>query len=255
MAARGALRPVSLRRCVGDRSLCRLGRNIFRGKSLGLFASLYAGAFAAMAVAITWRLRQGGARFGRIVLLFGLVVSVLPGFLPDSWLSFRAPVALRNPEKFAVLIVFALAVLSALAADRLEKAQARSRWLLAVGALLAVAGGRGCARSGARGPHRGGRSGSGSAREWIAAARLPNALAEAGLLWTLALVGAGLLISRRPAVRALALALVSLSPIAANRRIARTYRVDETFAPTPFARWVRRWIPRGNTECWGSLSS
>src|SRR5207247_4660042 len=70
-----------------------------------------------------------------------------------------------------------------------------------------------------------------------AARLLPMALAEGGLLWMATVVALDLL--RRESRPHLAAAGVirTLVPIAADRRIARSFRDDRVLGPTPFARF------------------
>ncbi|HVE66607.1 MAG TPA: hypothetical protein VNC59_08500, partial [Thermoanaerobaculia bacterium] len=77
----------------------------------------------------------------------------------------------------------------------------------------------------------------------IASRELPPALAEAGLLWVLTVVALERL--ARPGGRGLVAALVLLTivPIAANRRIARTVRAEELLSPGPYARAIGRLDP------------
>ncbi|MFN2386307.1 MAG: hypothetical protein ABR576_08485 [Thermoanaerobaculia bacterium] len=200
----------------------------FGGKALGMFATLYAGALAAIAVVETWKRRAAGLRFARALGLVCLLLAVLPSLMPPAWSRLQSPLALRNPEKLAIGLSLALAVLAAHAIDAFRADGKRRRWLLGAGAALALAAGAfawsGRADVSARG--------KGTA----------HALADAGLLWmATVLAAAGLRSSRR----ASALSLIALTavPIAANRRIAATFRADEIFAPTPFARRLDRADP------------
>src|SRR6185295_3054496 len=92
--------------------------------------------------------------------------------------------------------------------------------------------------------------GSGSAAS-TAAATLAPALAEAGLFWTLT-VAALVLLRLRARVAAFAgLATLTLVPIAADRRIARTFSQTEVFSATPFAREISRADPEGRYRTLG----
>jgi hypothetical protein len=223
------------------------GWSVFRNKAMGIFTTLYAGAFALVALPAAWRLRTPGARFGRILLLLSLVLAVPPSLVRvDSRLGLlHSPLPLRNPEKFAVAIVFALAILSALALDRLRQTARRPRWPLAVAALLTA-----LAAGAALFPEEAGRLAVGAiggspSRVAIASGALPAAFAEGGLLWAATVIALDLL--RRPSRRAMACSLVLLTavPIVAGRRIARTHTEAEVFAPTPFARRLQRADPEG----------
>jgi hypothetical protein len=218
---------------------------VHHGRVLGLFPTLYAGAFAVIAVVVARRSRERGARFARLLLAACLAVSVAPALLPDALGGVPSPLPLRNPEKLAVGAVFALAVLAAVAFDAWRERPGRlGGWIAAGGALAALAA------VVASNPLGAGRVavalvGTDPSRAPDAARTLPLALAEAGLLWMLTVVSLGLLASRRRGAAVAAAALLVLAPIAANRRIARAFREDEVFAPTAYARWVARRDPAG----------
>src|SRR5262249_58787232 len=78
---------------------------IFRGKSVGLFATLYCGAFAVIALFSSGGIRSRGARAGLALFWFGFVGSVLPSLVPAAWAQAKSPIALRNPEKLAVAMI------------------------------------------------------------------------------------------------------------------------------------------------------
>lgn len=219
---------------------------LFHGKSIGLFPTLYAGAFAVMAVPIAWRSRERGARFARVVLVAGLASSILPSLLPASWQNWSSPLPLRNPEKFAVAIVFALALFVALAWDQWQQRPGRLRAAIAAGAVLAAA-----AVACAWDPAAAGRAALravGGAPELVerASAHLASAFAEAGLLWMATVIALGILAKpeRRGGIVG-ALLLLTLVPVLANRKIARSFREEEVFAPTAFARYMSRHDPQG----------
>ncbi|HEY1250878.1 MAG TPA: hypothetical protein VGH97_06785 [Thermoanaerobaculia bacterium] len=222
------------------------GQTILHGKSLGLFPTLYAGAFAVMAVPIAWRSAERGARFARVVLAAGLASSVLPSLVPSGWRSWSSPLPLRNPEKFAVAIVLALALFAALAVDAWRRSPGRMRWPLAAGAAIAAV-----AVACAWDPDAAGRLalravGGAQAVAGRASGSLASAFAEAGLLWMATVVALGLLARRggRAGISAAVLLLTAV-PVLANRKIARSFREEEVFAPTPFARYVIRHDPEG----------
>src|SRR5512143_106082 len=77
---------------------------IFRGNSVGLFSTLYAGAFAAVAVVSGWRSGRPGTRFARAIIVFAGVVAIVPSLIPASWEGVTSPLPLRNPEKFAAVL-------------------------------------------------------------------------------------------------------------------------------------------------------
>jgi hypothetical protein len=85
--------------------------------------------------------------------------------------------------------------------------------------------------------------GAGGEKVSLASRRLPPALAEGGLLWLATILAVAGLSGRRQAVNSLCLGLLSLVPVAANRRIAQTFREAEVFAPTAFARALDRRDP------------
>ena len=227
------------------------GWPVFHGKAMGMFTSLYAGGFAAAAVLLTWRQRTRGARFARVLLLFAAAVSMLPSLTPKSWGSISAPLPLRYPEKLAVAAMFAFAVLAGLGVDALRSRRPRLRWAIVVGAGFALAAGFAALVPDAAGRLAAASVGADPAFAKVAGDLLPFALAEAGLLWmatALAMDGLG-----RGTSGALAIALVLLTavPILANRRIARSFREDELFAPTAFARLMRKADPAGEYRTLG----
>lgn len=231
--------------------LAILGWRVFGSKPMGFFASLYAGALAVVAVAVMWNRNTRGARFARALLLVGLAASVGPSLFPKSWDELPSPVPLRYPEKFAVASIFALAILAGIAVDQLRKAERLPRWLSGVGALLAL-----LAAAAALFPDVVGHVayllfGGTPGMAAIAGRQLSLALAEGGLLWMATVVALSML--RRPQEVSFGIALLLLTavPIAANRKIARTFRQDEVFSPTPFARFVAKADPSGSFRTLG----
>jgi hypothetical protein len=227
------------------------GWPLFHFKQLGFFSSLYAGAFAVIALATTRRSRESGARFARLLFLAALAACVLPSLLPAAWGSLPSPVALRYPEKFAAAMILALGILSALAFDFFRRPADPPRWPLTAGLLLALLAAAAfffplpCGRLAAR------VIGAGPALAGVAARELPAALTEAGLLWIATVVALEALKGQRRRGLFLSLALLTLVPIAANRRIARTFPEDVLFAPTPFARFQERADPAGSFRAIG----
>ena len=217
--------------------------SLFHGKAMGLFNSLYAGAFAVVAVVTGWRSRQKGGRFARYLFLLALSVTVLPSLIPTRWAGFQSPLPLRNPEKFAVVLVLALAIFSGLAFDRLRAEAVRRRWVLAVGVVLSAASVAAALFPGATGRFATFVIPGNEEMTARAGRYLPGALAEGGLYWAATVVA--LLLLRRQGRTAVAasLALLTLVPVAANRKIARTLTEQELFSPTPFARAVLRRDP------------
>ncbi len=230
------------------------GWPLFRGRAMGIFDTLYCGAFAVIAVGASWKLRERGARFGRALLLVSLAFAVPPGLVPIGWAAgIPSPLPLRNPEKLAVAVVLAFAILAAFGFDAYCRSARRPpRWTLAVGALLALAAVFAAAAPGAAAGLAvraiGGNPAVVGAR---AQSSLPLALAEAGLLWMASVVAIDLV--GRPGRGALtaAVVLLTLVPIEANRRIARSFREEAVFGETAFARLVQKRDPAGEYRTLG----
>ena len=223
------------------------GWSVFREKAMGIFPTLYSGAFAVVAVAVGWRSRASGARFARVLLLLALAAAVPPSLVPlySKIGRLPSPIPLRNPEKFSVAIVFALAILAGIAWDRLRSSGRPPRWVLGMTALLTAA-----AAGSALDPAVAARAAValvGEIPHHLAAAadQVPRALAEGAFLWAMTLVAVDRLSRNRPAGRSVALLLLTLVPIAANRKIARTLSEAEVFSPTLFARVLSRVDPEG----------
>ena len=221
--------------------------SIHRGRVMGLFPTLYAGAFALIAVFVAWKSRARGARFARVLLLAALVVSVAPSLLPARWGNLSSPLPLRNPEKLAVAIAFALAILAGIAFDAWRERPRRLAVLIGVGGLFAA-----LALAAAFFPEAAGRFairavGADPARLSVAARSLAFALAEAGLSWMATVVALDLLgaARRRRGAALAAVILLTAVPIAANRKIARTFPEADVFGPTAFARYVAKQDPEG----------
>lgn len=226
------------------------GGPVHNYRGMGLFGTLYVGAFPVIAAAALWRTRKPGLRFARALLVLALLVSVLPTFLPQAWGAWQSPLPLRNPEKFAVALVLALSIFGARGFDVLRE-RARPRGVLAVAVLLTA-----LAAAAALWPGVAGRLGAdlfGGEAPFPdrAAASLPFALSAAGLLWVATLVALSLL-RRGGRARIAALALLTVVPIAANRPIARTGPEIATLGPTPFARMIARADPAGSYRTLGA---
>ena len=219
------------------------GWTVFHGRPAGLFATLYVGALAVVGLAGGGG-RARGLTFARVLLGLALLMSVPPSLAPAAWGDARSPIALRNPEKFAVAMTFALALLAALGADRFRRRRVPG-WTLGVGIGLALFSAASALFPQAAGAAAVRLIGEDVRLSERAGTLLAPSLAEAGLLWCATLVALDL--SRAPgrAATAASLLLLTLVPIAANRRIARTYREEELFAPTPFARLLQRRDPPG----------
>src|SRR4030095_2046759 len=57
------------------------GWSVFRNKALGVFTTLYAGAFALVALSSAWKLRVPGARFARVLFVLSLALAVPPSLV------------------------------------------------------------------------------------------------------------------------------------------------------------------------------
>lgn len=221
-------------------------KSVFGGRPIGLFTTFYCGAFALVSLAATRRSSERGVRFARAVLWTGLFVSVLPSLAPRGWASWRSPVALRNPEKLVVAVVFGLAILAAFGVDRLRRHRPRREWTLGVAVLLtlgALAASLLSTRSNGFGV-----SALGADRGFagVALRQLPAALAEAGLAWVLTAVAVDLL--GRGARGRLLAAMIILTAVllGTDRRVARTFPESEAFPPSAFARMIERRDPAGD---------
>jgi hypothetical protein len=215
------------------------GRLAFRN----FFATLYAGALAAIAGVVVARGSRPGDRFARAFFVLSVAAASLPAFVPRAWGSRGAPLPLRYPEKFSVGIVFALSLAAGLAFDRLRAAGRAPRWTLPAGALLAILGAVAALLPGPAGRLAAAAIGCPPASAHEASAQLPPALAEAGLLWMTTVVALEAL--GRPKALAAGLLLLTAVPVAANRRVARTYPEEAVLSPTRFARIVSRRDPGG----------
>jgi len=212
-----------------------------RGHPLGLFSTIYTGALGVLAVVALWRDAARGVRFSRAFLGLGVFIGVLPSLIPPRLWAMPAPVALRNPEKFAVAIVFALSLLSALVIDRLRTWDRLPRWWLLFGvglAVMAVAAGLMPSAAGQIAVSLWGGDKAAAARE------VPPSLAEAALLWMWTVFA--LEIYRSTRLRSWAsLSLLALVPIFATRKIVELARPEDAFAPTAFARMQQKKDPHG----------
>jgi hypothetical protein len=227
-------------------------RAVFHGKALGLFATLYAGAFAVVGALTARRERARGARFARVLALTVLVVSVTPSLLPASWGRLASPLSLRNPEKFAVGLALALAILGALAFDRFRKLAPRPRGMLVAAKILCLIAALSWLWPDAAGRFALRFTGDASGPARLAGEKLAIAFAEAGLLWIATLLALEALRALPRAGLPVCLALLTICPIAANRRIATTFREEALFSPTPFARFLRRADPQGAYRTMGA---
>ena len=221
------------------------GTAALAGRASGFFSSLYAGALPVIAVVATRRSSARGMRMSQALIALGLAMAVPGSFLPEAWKGWSSPLPLRHPEKCAVAIVLGLAVIAALGWDRLRERGRIPTWTLFVGGGFAV-----IAASARLFPFPLGRAavgiaGRGPADAATAATQLAGSIAEGGLLWMTTVVALWLF-SRRSGGLVISLILLTAVPIAANRRIARTFREEEVFAPTAFARALARADPGGS---------
>ena len=227
-------------------------RNVFHGKAIGLFTTLYAGGFAVIGAVALRRERPRGARFGRILGLVALVLAVAPSLIPAGWRNFPSPIPLRNPEKFAVGLSLALAILAGLAFDRFRRAPMKSRGVVFVAVVLCLFAAAARLWAEPVGQAALKLVGESSGAERLAGEKLAAAFAEAGLLWVATLLALESLRLPSAAGPAVSLVLLTLMPVAANRRIAQTSREEAVFAPTPFARYLEKTDPHGEYRTLGA---
>jgi hypothetical protein len=238
------------------------GWSLFSGKMIGLFLTLYAGSLSAIALVVTWPLRTPAVRLGRFLVAAAVVLSASWFLIPVGWREHAAPLALRNPEKFALLLPFGLALLSGAALDALgDVARPRlPRWILGVGiGLTAVAV---AAAVWPRAAARIGLAAIAATRTRtdlvdVAARELPFALTEGASLWIATALGLDWARSRRAptsASRLAGLALLTLVPIAATRRIGWTFRQEEVFAPPAAVRWMAKRDPENRYRTLGEMA-
>ena len=227
------------------------GQPVFHGKTVGLFATLYAGALGPIALFAAAASGIRGGRFARWFFGLSAAAAVLPSLVPPAFYSRSVPVALRFPEKFSIAIVFALAFLAGAAVDGFRQQPHRAGWILGVAAALAA-----CAVAARLFPDAAARLGTGlagspPASRGVAALRIAPALVEGAILWTATAGALMLLALPSRGLRMAGLLVLTAVPLAANRRIARTARGDEVLSPTPFARFLRREDPDGRYRVLG----
>ena len=210
-----------------------------------LYSTMYCGAFAVVALVALWRDRERGARFARALVAAAAFLAIVFRYVPESVRDRASWIPLRHPEKFSTAIALGLAVLAALAVDRFRAGGKRPRWVLGAAALLALIAVLAAVWPGQVGGRAVGATGASPDRAFEAGRTLAAAFAEAGLLWTLSLIALELLPGSRARLFA-GVALLTLVPIAANRRIARTAHEASVFGPPTLARVVGRMDPRGD---------
>jgi hypothetical protein len=221
------------------------GWPIYHFRQLGFFTSLYAGAFAVIALVAMRRQRIAGALFARVLFAAGLGVCVLPSLLPARWGGADSPLPLRYPEKFAVSLVFALAVLAGAAFDLFRRTPPKARWTVSVGALLAALAAGVLLFPGPSGWLAVSLIGADDSLARTAARLLPEALAEGGLLWMVTVIALDLVGKGGRGPLGVSIALLTLVLITADRKIARTFPEADLLAPTPFARFLQHADPGG----------
>jgi hypothetical protein len=244
---------------------------VFHGRGTGFFSSLYAGALAVIAlVAIPWRKPRAkpsspktahgtpstapGIRFGRFLLLGGLLLSVPPSLLPDFVAGSPSPLPLRYPEKFGVAIACALAILTGLVFESLRRPGWKARWTIWVGAALGFAA---LALSLSLPATR-------DAVMLLTGVDLPYAnraarvigpaFVEGAFYWMATVVALDLLRRGTRRASAAGLVLLTLVPVLATSKIAQTHPEDRLLGPTPFARFLARADPAGSYRALGEGS-
>jgi hypothetical protein len=256
---------------------------VFHGKGIGFFSSFYAGALAVVAFVATRRrkakpaaaprrpagakkaarppekaapsfeARPRGVRFARFLIYAALIIAVPPHFLPNSLATATSPFPLRYPEKFGVVIVFGLAILTGLAFESLRR-PARRPWVIAVGAAITLlALGTWISQEGTRDAVML-LTGVDLPYGKRASTVLPRAFIEAGLLWMATVVGLDLLQKGTKRTLAAALAIFTLVPILADAKIAQTYDQDYLIGPTPLVWYLRKNDPAGEYRALGEAS-
>lgn len=221
------------------------GWQIFSGRMMGLFQTLYAGALGLIALAASRRLRTPAVRFGKFLVLIAILFSVTPSLIPSSWRDRLVPVALRSPEKLAVLLAFGLAMLCGFAFDSLRARARLPRWILPAGvalallAIIATAAPRTAARVALESTR------SGSEQISVASRELPRALTEAALFWIVTAAALELTRSVHRPVWLAGLGLLTAVPVAATRRIGWTFGEEEVFAPPKLMRFLAKHDPQG----------
>ena len=213
------------------------GREVFRN----FFTSLYCGSFALVALAAGRGAR--GSRFAAGLAAAAAALACVGVFAPESVRALPSPLPLRYPEKAALALTLALAVQAGLGFDRIATAPRRAAGMaLGAAAVLAIlAGASVLSPSAVEGVAK---AFGASARAGMeAAAQVPPALAEAGLLWAATFLAIALLGPSSSRRRITAAAILAAVPILATRRIARTDSDAGVFPPTAFAKAVARSDP------------
>jgi hypothetical protein len=220
------------------------GIEILRGKSVGFFTTFYCGAFALICLSRAAKFRGSGMRFALSLLLLTIAAAVLPSFIPSSWGELPSPLPLRFPEKFCVALPLGLSIVAATGLDYWRRHRLSSAWALGVGAGLAVVAL--LCRLFPIAAANVAMTLTSTSSGWapVASRSLAGAFAEAGILW-MATVVAMRGLGGSPGPFLISLGILTLAPIAANRRIAHTFRQEALFAPPAFVRYLDRKDPEG----------
>jgi hypothetical protein len=183
-------------------------------------------------------------QFARAFFVTGLLLSVLPSLAPSSWGSRSSPLPIRYPEKFVIASVFALAIVAAHGFETFRRKGGSNHWILVTGGMFAAA-----AAAATLFPLSVARLATGSlgappSSIPLALAQIRYDIAEAGLLWVATGIALVLVAGRTRPELLLGVALLTLVPMTASRRIARSYE-EEILSPSPFARRLQRSDPGG----------
>lgn len=209
------------------------------------FSSLFCGGLGVLAIPVIRKTAARGSRLALAVAAGAAAVCVLPWFLPAAWRSWRSPIPLRYPEKFAVALVFALAIGAALAVDAIRGGARPPRWGIAVAVVLASV-----SLVSLLAPDAVGAAATAALRVPASFSRdagrqIAGAFAEGALLWVATLAALALLRRAAPALVAAGLVILAAVPLVAGRRIARTFPEEALFRPPAFAAWAARLDPAG----------
>jgi len=207
------------------------------------FTTLFVGPIALIGILRTFPGSPRGARFARVLAVGGIALAVAGSFVPDAWGSLTSPIPLRYPEKFMLAAAFGLALAAGIAVDGLRRGRAGISAIVGVAAALALAAVAARLAPEAAGRFVAAAAGAPAGDRMRVGLGLPGALSEAGLLWMATALGIALLRGDRLPRLAGALALLTLVPVASNRKIAQSAGDDAVFPPTPFARVVAKRDP------------
>ncbi|HEY7574142.1 MAG TPA: hypothetical protein VIB08_03210, partial [Thermoanaerobaculia bacterium] len=229
------------------------GLGVFDGKPAGFFLTFYCGALPVFGLMLARRERRGAERFALALMGISLLIAV-PGVLLKRLAPMAVfPLPLRYPEKVMVLFTLGLAILAAIGFDRLRRGERLGRWALVVAAILASIAAVATFWPETTGAAAISLVGGPLDVAALAGREIASSFAGGGLLWTASLLAAwGLWTPSAPrAAVPLAIVVLTLVPIAANRRIAASYAEEDLLAPPAFARWVRREDPEGRFRVLG----